>query len=333
MKKLFLFVGLAVIFLLAGCGCLHDWEPATCTEPETCLICGETRGEPLGHEWENATCMEPMHCSICGMTEGEIGSHRWEEPTCAHPYRCEVCGLEVGDTLEHTWTEATYQQAKTCTVCGAVDGEPIPAGVPLLGIDCVTELGQDVPFSTVTLTPGIYTDGTVSFTVTEMISTYNGTPLPEKEGYGWYSIRAEFLANDINTLTYGYSAGCCYGDYYTPEKHDAPTGTVPITETVTANQYTVNWLGEEYPECLDFFTFDKGIVTADGGRLTADYYVRVPVGYDGIVIGFFNNEDAMNQTTALLAECAEKPGVFFRCCPVRETTEEELSEAAAVVVN
>ena len=30
---------------------VHKWVEATCTEPKTCSICGETEGFSLGHKW------------------------------------------------------------------------------------------------------------------------------------------------------------------------------------------------------------------------------------------------------------------------------------------
>lgn len=44
--------GIATVWMLtalAGCGCQHQWEEATCTTPKTCTQCGETEGEALGH--------------------------------------------------------------------------------------------------------------------------------------------------------------------------------------------------------------------------------------------------------------------------------------------
>lgn len=32
--------------ILTGCGCDHKWQSATCEEPKTCKLCGETEGEP-----------------------------------------------------------------------------------------------------------------------------------------------------------------------------------------------------------------------------------------------------------------------------------------------
>lgn len=49
----------------------HSWLDATCTNPRTCEICGETEGESLGHVWIDATYTAPSTCEICGETEGE----------------------------------------------------------------------------------------------------------------------------------------------------------------------------------------------------------------------------------------------------------------------
>lgn len=53
-------------------GCPHDWIEATCTNPKTCSICGQTEGEPLGHTWEEATKYAPKTCSTCGQKEGNL---------------------------------------------------------------------------------------------------------------------------------------------------------------------------------------------------------------------------------------------------------------------
>ncbi len=51
----------------------HTWVDATCTEPKTCSVCGETEGEPLDHKWLENTpnLQQPKTCEICGATEGE----------------------------------------------------------------------------------------------------------------------------------------------------------------------------------------------------------------------------------------------------------------------
>ena len=49
--------------------CEHEWEEATCTEPKTCKLCGETEGEALGHDFSKATFFKAGKCSRCDETE------------------------------------------------------------------------------------------------------------------------------------------------------------------------------------------------------------------------------------------------------------------------
>ncbi|MCM1217801.1 MAG: hypothetical protein NC548_25195 [Lachnospiraceae bacterium] len=86
--------------LLTGCHIKHEWVEATCTEPRTCSVGGETEGEALGHTWTEATCTAPKTCSVCNETEGEA--------------------------LGHEWIEATYDAPMTCSVCSETEGEPLP---------------------------------------------------------------------------------------------------------------------------------------------------------------------------------------------------------------
>lgn len=89
MKKFAILLALLVaIFSIGACGetpadppsqspstCLHDWTSATCEIPQTCQLCGNTDGVPLGHVpiTDSAiapTCEEPglsegSHCSRC----------------------------------------------------------------------------------------------------------------------------------------------------------------------------------------------------------------------------------------------------------------------------
>ena len=123
--------------------CFHDWAPATCTEPETCKICGATQGEATGHDWSAATCTMPMTCKICDEHYGTALGHKVEEwtveldSTCTEEGTqvgiCTVCEMEVSEPIakkEHTpgdWEiveEATEivdgTRVQKCTVCGTV---------------------------------------------------------------------------------------------------------------------------------------------------------------------------------------------------------------------
>lgn len=47
---------ISIIFSMIGCKHEHEFSSATCTEPKTCLECGETEGKPLGHTVEIGIC-------------------------------------------------------------------------------------------------------------------------------------------------------------------------------------------------------------------------------------------------------------------------------------
>ena len=85
-RRLYMYiaVGCAVVLLcalalLAGMKHRHVWLDATCTAPQTCEECGETKGVAMGHQWRDATNSAPRSCVLCGATEGEPLSG--EDPT------------------------------------------------------------------------------------------------------------------------------------------------------------------------------------------------------------------------------------------------------------
>lgn len=111
------------MLLLTGC-CSHEWQDATCTVPQTCALCGNTKGESTAdHMWKQATCMVPRTCSLCGTTQGEPSDHKWQKATCAAPQTCAVCGSTQGKPLfDHSWKEATCDSPKTCAICKLTEG-------------------------------------------------------------------------------------------------------------------------------------------------------------------------------------------------------------------
>lgn len=72
MKKRLISITLLLALFLSSCGeCDHDWEKATCEEPKTCSICGETKGkrDRDAHDWEDADGIRV--CQICGEEQTE----------------------------------------------------------------------------------------------------------------------------------------------------------------------------------------------------------------------------------------------------------------------
>lgn len=106
-KKLALYGAAGVLALLimlfaTHVICFHKWQDATCTVPETCSVCGRTRGEALGHEWKEATCTSPKTCDRCEETEGEALGHK----------------VEKWETTKKATCTEKGQQEGTCARCG-----------------------------------------------------------------------------------------------------------------------------------------------------------------------------------------------------------------------
>lgn len=55
-KTVCLLLAVALLFAATACAHEHEYAEATCTEPETCTICGETKGESLGHTVDIGVC-------------------------------------------------------------------------------------------------------------------------------------------------------------------------------------------------------------------------------------------------------------------------------------
>lgn len=116
---------LAMVLLLAGCGCEHEWAEANCETPKTCTLCQETEGAPLGHTWAAATCSAPKTCETCAATEGEALGHTWVDATCLVPKQCSTCHETEGEALGHSWLDATTDAPKTCENCATTEGSKL----------------------------------------------------------------------------------------------------------------------------------------------------------------------------------------------------------------
>ncbi len=103
----------------------HDFQSATCYEPETCKICGAQRGEKREHFWKSATCTEPMTCFRCGKTQGTELGHNYLAATCTSPMKCERCHKTVGKELGHSYEKATCTTPETCSRCGKTNGKAL----------------------------------------------------------------------------------------------------------------------------------------------------------------------------------------------------------------
>ena len=87
---------------LDGAFCPHEWSEATCSLPEHCEKCGETRGTNLDHSWIDATCLTAMSCESCGETSGTPLEHEWGEATYSSPSTCLQCGTQAVATFAYS---------------------------------------------------------------------------------------------------------------------------------------------------------------------------------------------------------------------------------------
>lgn len=156
--------------LVGGWFLVHPWAPPTCEEPETCRICGKTRGEALGHQWGRADCGERPLCTVCGAERQEVQEHEWVlgtcevgavcllcfeqqpapghswvEATCLEPKHCADCYLTEGETVDHRWEPATRDHPKRCVDCGQAEGVALMPGVRFASSTCGSYdlLGED----------------------------------------------------------------------------------------------------------------------------------------------------------------------------------------------
>ena len=96
---------------------------ATCTEAQTCTVCGKTLAEAKGHTpGAEATCTEAQTCTVCGdVVLPSLGHAPKSGEYCHLSSVCDRCGLTL-EKINHNFTDATCQSEKTCTKCGFKEG-------------------------------------------------------------------------------------------------------------------------------------------------------------------------------------------------------------------
>lgn len=186
----------AVLVLLGWLGYryIHIWEPATCEKPETCKICGETRGDVLEHDFEYDAYTEQQICSSCGKSYCEIEGHTWQDATCTDPKTCTLCGATEGSARGHDWAPATYDAPETCRVCGATQGNVLG----WVGYVYSDYSDTKITLGNTSTYPLMFTDGsrtwrkfTVNFEISDVVGTPYGTwtVYVHSPSRGWYSVQ------------------------------------------------------------------------------------------------------------------------------------------------
>ena len=123
MRKILLILSilLALSLVLTSCEneeeCEHNFIPATCQSPMTCVLCGKTTGEIGNHAWNTKKCLETQVCKRCDFV-GDVVEHTWDSATCISPEICIRCGVTSKDALGHDWKIISCDSPKVCQRCG-----------------------------------------------------------------------------------------------------------------------------------------------------------------------------------------------------------------------
>lgn len=78
--------------------CEHQWNDATCTTPETCILCGETKGTATGHDFSREVINPTYLCS-----------EATADSAATYYYSCVFCKqkgsktFEYGNPLKDSW--------------------------------------------------------------------------------------------------------------------------------------------------------------------------------------------------------------------------------------
>ena len=106
-----------------NCGTVreHDLVLNDCTIGYECTQCSHTEGA-TSHNYAPATCDTPETCTVCGMTRGEANGHSYALGGCGASLICLNCELTPMDAPSevhgHTFAEQDTGSRRTCTECG-----------------------------------------------------------------------------------------------------------------------------------------------------------------------------------------------------------------------
>lgn len=284
-------LALSMLLCLCGCQCKHEWVEADCVTPQTCAKCGETEGDALGHTWQEANYQDPEICTVCGETNGTPLPASFEEH-----------GLEIN---LHENKHYIGDDVNTVLIFGS-----------RYGFDYVTCCYKDETKETIA-------DLSIcNYRIFESDDTHKAV-----DGYEWRAFDVEIDYNDDNAWKYGWMYGNCWENYYDIEGWDnseldiADTQWQYLIDLVNLFVlHSISYHGESYPVVVT-----KENAANDGWSLIdygdgdvvehlvarASYYACVPIGYDGVVIGFRNPankwEDGM-----YIYDVADENTLFFR---------------------
>ena len=292
MRKSALFLLSVLMFLLCltACGeCQHDWKAATCEKAKTCSLCDAKEGVPLGHDWQAATCEAPKTCAVCKKTSGNTLDHTWKDASCTEAKTCTVCNATEGQPNGHNMKEANFQEPATCTTCGHTEGEPLDAAYESYPIEVIhAKIGMEYDYQTACYVKGHTTVGKLTWENYEVFAS--DETHEAMEGYEWHRVTVKIVFSDRDAQKYGFIVQSALDDYYWVHSENGNGYT---------DQFTVSYYGKQYDQCLMANSYGSISDWVDNScTYTAEFAWRVPVGYDGHVILFYNAEKDLGEMLA-----------------------------------
>ena len=170
--------------------------------------------------------------------------------------------------------------------------DPLPpqaADLDARGFKCTLKIGEAADYTTICKQdPSKTTAGIITVTEVKRYSGNDKLPsdiLTALDGYEWVEIKATSVFDDENARVYGVDRASVITTYYELEYYEQH-----LEEGENGfMKFSAVWGGAEYPECLYLKSVDnKG--WNDERQSVCDYtwYARVPKGYDGVVVVFYN---------------------------------------------
>ena len=225
-------------------GCDHVWYAPTCTEPQTCSECGETKGEALGHSETELEAVAPT-CTEDGKTAGTVCSrcntvlvaqevvpatgHNDTvvvtlEPTCLTPgvqkLTCSVCGFdrtEGIDPLGHEYDSVVTDP--TCSERGYTTHTCKREGCDHSFVDNYLDaLGHDHSVKTVVKDSTCVEKGTLRYSCSRCDDYYDEEIAMKEHSF------VETVTTEPGCLTAGVLTTTCTGCDYHKETPIAATG-------------------------------------------------------------------------------------------------------------
>lgn len=197
----------------------HDWLAADCETPETCSVCGETKGKSLGHDWEEWEITKAATCEEAGSKK------RICRRDSSHIHRNTI------KALGHDWIPATYDAPETCARCGETRGE-VKGYIGYLSGDFSDE---SISLSDNTMSPFILKEevhNCISLTMDFTLTKVGGNP------YGTWNLFARDLSGNWFWVgSFQVEGGMLNQSRYIPFKFSTPISFNALCLTVEALEW------------------------------------------------------------------------------------------------